>query len=228
LEKRTQELDQFAYIASHDLKAPLRAIANLSEWIEEDIFDQLNEDNQYQMQLLRGRVHRLDALIDAMRQYSRAGRITGTPERVDVEALLKQVIETLTPPPEFTIEVAPGMPTLVTMRSLLEQVFSQLIDNAIKHHPKADGKVKISVQEQSDTYEFAVTDNGEGIAPEFHERVFAIFQTLQARDEVENTGVGLAIAKRIVEGQGGTIRLESQEGQGTTFYFTWPKPLSES
>lgn len=228
LEKRTQELDQFAYIASHDLKAPLRAIANLSEWIEEDIFDQLNEDNQYQMQLLRGRVHRLEALIDGMRQYSRAGRITGTPERVDVEALLKQVIETLTPPPEFIIEVAPGMPTLVTMRSLLEQVFSQLIDNAIKHHPKADGQVKISVQEQSDTYEFAVTDNGEGIAPEFHERVFAIFQTLQARDEVENTGVGLAIAKRIVEGQGAAIRLESQEGQGTTFYFTWPKPLSES
>jgi signal transduction histidine kinase len=163
-----------------------------------------------------------------MRHYSRAGRTTGTPEEVDVEALLKQVIETLTPPPEFIIEVAPGMPTLVTMRSLLEQVFSQLIDNAIKHHPKADGQVKISVQEQSDTYEFAVTDNGEGIAPEFHERVFAIFQTLQARDEVENTGVGLAIAKRIVEGQGGTIRLESQEGQGTTFYFTWLKPLSES
>ncbi|MBW4545822.1 MAG: GAF domain-containing protein [Symplocastrum torsivum CPER-KK1] len=223
LEKRTQELDQFAYIASHDLKAPLRAIANLSEWIEEDIFDQLNEDNQYQMQLLRGRVHRLEALIDGMQHYCRAGRITGTPERVDVEALLKQVIETLTPPPEFIIEVAPGMPTLVTMRSLLEQVFTQLIDNAIKHHPKADGQVKISVQEQLEAYEFAVTDNGEGIAPQFHEQVFVIFQTLQARDEVENTGVGLAIAKRIVEGQGGTIRLESQEGQGATFYFTWPK-----
>jgi len=228
LEKRTQELDQFAYIASHDLKAPLRAIANLSEWIEEDIFDQLNEDNQYQMQLLRGRVHRLEALIDGMQHYSRAGRITGTPERVDVEALLKQVIETLTPPPEFIIEVAPGMPTLVTMRSLLEQVFTQLIDNAIKHHPKADGQVKISVQEQLEAYEFAVTDNGAGIAPQFHERVFVIFQTLQARDEVENTGVGLAIAKRIVEGQGGTIRLESQEGQGTTVYFTWSKSLSES
>ena len=228
LERRNQEFDQFVYIASHDLKAPLRAIANLSEWIEEDIFDQLNEDNQHQMQLLRGRVHRLDALIDGIRQYSRAGRITGTPERVDVEALLKQVIETLTPPPQFIIEVAPGMPTLVTVPSLLEQVFTQLIDNAIKHHPKADGRVKICVQEQSGAYEFAVMDDGAGIAPEFHERLFVIFQTLQARDEVENTGVGLAIAKRIVEGQGGTIRLESQEGQGTTCYFTWYKSLSES
>ena len=223
LDRRNSELDQFAYVTSHDLKAPLRAIANLSQWIEDDISDQLNEENLHQLQLLRGRVHRLEALIDALLQYSRAGRIKAQPQDVDVEALLKQVIETLKPPAQFTIEVAPGMPTLVTEQWPLQQVFTHLIENAIKHHPQAHGTVKISVKEQSNAYEFAVADDGAGIAPQFHERVFVIFQTLQARDTVENTGIGLAIVKRIVESKGGTIRLESQEGQGATVCFTWPK-----
>jgi PAS domain S-box-containing protein len=227
LDKRTQELDQFVYITSHDLKAPLRAIANLSEWIEEDIADQLHEENFRQMQLLRGRVYRLEGLIDGLLQYSRAGRLRTKPERVDVEALLRQVINCLTPPAEFTIEIAPGMPTLLTEQLPLQQVLTQLIDNAIKHHPSSNGRVKISAQEQGNTYEFAVTDDGAGIAPQFHERLFIIFQTLQARDTVENIGAGLAIAKKIVETRGGSIRLDSQEGQGATFYFTWPKLLSE-
>jgi signal transduction histidine kinase len=107
-------------------------------------------------------------------------------------------------------------------------VFTHLIDNAIKHHPSPEGRVEIGCQELEDAYEFSVADNGAGIAPQFHEKVFAIFQTLQARDTVENTGVGLAIAKRIVENKGGTIRLESQEGQGAKFCFTWPKKFSGS
>jgi light-regulated signal transduction histidine kinase (bacteriophytochrome) len=228
LEKRNSELDQFAYVTSHDLKAPLRAIANLSQWIEEDLSDQLNEENLHQMQLMRGRVHRLEALIDGLLQYSRAGRLKSPPERVDVGVLLTQIIDTLTSPVHFTLEVAPEMPTLVTERLPLQQVFTHLIDNAIKHHPSPEGRVEIGCQELEDAYEFSVADNGAGIAPQFHEKVFAIFQTLQARDTVENTGVGLAIAKRIVENKGGTIRLESQEGQGAKFCFTWPKKLSGS
>ena len=223
LERRTQELDQFVYVTSHDLKAPLRAIANLSQWIEDDIADQLNEENLQQMQLLRGRVHRLEALLDGLLQYSRVGRLKTKPEWVDVAALLRQVIDTLTPPAQFTIEITPGMPTLVTQLLPLQQVFTQLIDNAIKHHPNSDGRVKISVQERSNAYEFAIADDGVGIAPQFHDKIFVIFQILQARDKVENTGVGLAIAKKIVESKGGSIRLESQQGQGATFYFTWPK-----
>jgi PAS domain S-box-containing protein len=225
LEKRSKELDEFAYITSHDLKAPLRAIANLSQWIEEDIAHQLDAENLHQLQLLRGRVYRLESLIEGLLQYSRAGRLKSDPQDVDVALLLKQVIDTLNPPAQFRITIAPGMPTLLTQRLPLEQVFTHLIDNAIKHHPLADGTVKIDVEEQSDAYEFRVVDDGLGIAPQFHERVFAIFQTLQAKDTRENTGLGLAIAKRIVEGKGGTIRLESQEGQGATFYFTWPKVL---
>jgi len=228
LEKRNSELDQFAYVTSHDLKAPLRAIANLSQWIEEDLSDQLNEENLHQMQLMRGRVHRLEALIEGLLQYSRAGRLKSPPERVDVRVLLTQIIDTLTPPTQFTLEVAPEMPTLVTERLPFQQVFTHLIGNAIKHHPSPEGRVEIGCQELEDAYEFSVADNGAGIAPQFHEKVFAIFQTLQARDTVENTGVGLAIAKRIVENKGGTIRLESQEGQGAKFCFTWPKKLSGS
>ena len=228
LKKRTQELDEFAYVTSHDLKAPLRAIANLSQWIEDDIADQLHEENLRQMQLLRQRVDRLESLINGLVEYARAGWLNSEPEQVEVKALLKQVIDTFAPPPQFTIEVAPEIPTLVTEYLPLQQVFAHLIGNAIKHHPSPDGTVKISVQDQLEAYEFAVADDGAGIAPRFHERVFGIFETLKAKETVENIGVGLAIAKRIVESKGGSIRLESQEGQGSTFYFTWPKPLSSS
>lgn len=227
LEKRNQELDQFAYVTSHDLKAPLRAIANLSEWIEEDIAEQLNEETRHQMNLLRGRVHRMEALIDGLLQYSRVGRIETATSTVSVAILLEEVIDSLAPPATFKIEVEPNMPTLVTEQLPLEQVFTNLISNSIKHHPRLDGKVRISVQNRDDFYEFAVADDGSGIDPQYHERIFGIFQTLEARDKSENTGIGLAIVKKIVEAQGGTIRIESQLGQGTTFLFTWQKTSKE-
>ena len=225
LEKRNSELDQFAYIVSHDLKAPLRAIANLSQWIEEDLEDQLTEDTRHQMDLMRSRVHRMEALINGLLQYSRVGRMRAEIEIVNVEELLTEAIDSLAPPPEVTVKVMPGMPTLITERLPLEQVFANLISNGIKHNQRPNGQVVISVQDQQDFYEFAVADNGPGIAPEFHEKVFLIFQTLEARDKVENTGVGLAIVKKIIEDKGGTISLISELGQGATFRFTWPKQV---
>jgi PAS domain S-box-containing protein len=223
LEKRNSELDQFAYIVSHDLKAPLRAIANLSQWIEEDLEEHLTEDTRHQMDLLRNRVHRMEALINGLLQYSRVGRLKTELQAVDVEALLTEVIDSIGQPPEFTIRIMPGMPTLITERLPLEQVFANLISNAIKHNKRKQGEVLISVEEQTDFYEFAVADDGPGIAPEFHEKIFQMFQTLEARDTAENTGVGLAIVKKIIEDKGGKIYVESQVGQGAKFYFTWPK-----
>ncbi len=223
LEKRNQELDQFAYVASHDLKAPLRAIANLSEWLEEDLEDKLDEDTSKQMNLLRGRVHRMENLINGLLQYSRVGRIKVESETVDVGQLLAEVIDSLAPPTQLAIEVKGDMPTLVTERLPLQQVFSNLIGNAIKHHNRPEGKVTISVQDWGKFSEFAVADDGPGIAPEYHEKVFVIFQTLEARDKTENTGIGLSIVKKAVENQGGTIWLDSQVGKGTTFHFTWRK-----
>ncbi len=185
LQKRNQELDQFAYVVSHDLKAPLRAIANLSSWIEEDLSDAMTEDTAHQMNLLRGRVYRMEALIEGLLQYSRVGRMQVTSETVTVEKLLAEIIDSLAPPPGFSVEVALPMPTFAAERLPLQQVFSNLISNAIKHNRKASGRVQISVQELDDFYEFAVADDGPGIAPQYHEKVFVIFQTLEARDKVE-------------------------------------------
>lgn len=223
LEKRNQELDQFAYVISHDLKAPLRAIANLSEWLEEDIEEQLTPETQHQMNLLRGRVHRMEALIDGLLQYSRVGRVETDLETVAIASLLDEVIDSLAPPPEFTIEIASEMPTLTTERLRLEQVFANLISNAVKYHSRSDGHVWITAHDQGDFYEFAVTDDGPGIDPQYHEKVFSIFQTLQSRDKIESTGIGLSLVKRIVEDKGGQVWLESQADQGATFRFTWHK-----
>ncbi|MEG4575630.1 PAS domain S-box protein [Microcoleus sp. N3A4] len=223
LRKRNQELDQFAYVVSHDLKAPLRAIANLSSWIEEDLSESMTEDTLHQMNLLRGRVHRMEGLIEGLLQYSRVGRIQVASEMVKVEKLLAEIIDSLAPPSGFEVKVEPGMPTFVTERLPLQQVFSNLISNAIKHNRAESGNVTISVKELDDFYEFSVADDGPGIAPQYHDKVFVIFQTLEARDKVENTGIGLSLVKKIVEGQGGSILLVSAEGEGAIFRFTWPK-----
>jgi PAS domain S-box-containing protein len=223
LEERNQELDRFVHIVSHDLKAPLRAIANLSHWIEEDITESLSEDTQQQMDLLRNRVYRMEAMINGLLDYARAGRTDGMIETVAVEELLAEVIDSIAPPPTFQIVIAPGMPTFQTKRLLLSQVFSNLISNGIKHHPRPDGSIRISSQDLGDFYEFIVADDGPGIAPEYHDKIFTIFQTVNPQKNADSSGVGLSIVKKIVETEEGTIRLESQVGEGTTFYFTWPK-----
>ena len=223
LEQRNQELDQFAYVTSHDLKAPLRAIANLSEWIEEDLEDKLDEETRHNMNLLRGRVHRLENLINGLLAYSRIGRRKSEPQEVNVRAMLKDIIDLLDVGDRFSIEIQDEMPTLVTELIPLQQVFTNLISNAIKHSDCDHGKIIISVLEQDNFYEFAVADNGKGIDSKYHDKIFTIFQTLEARDTKESTGIGLAIVKKAVESQGGKVEVESQLGVGTTFRFRWQK-----
>lgn len=227
LEKRNSELDQFAYVASHDLKAPLRAIANLSEWIEEDLTNQfeLPEENLHQLALMRGRVHRMEALINGLLQYSRVGRQKASIAPVNVQQLITEIIDSLEPPPGFQIEFLTEMPTLNTNQTAIQQVFANLIGNAIKHHGGHQGHVWISCSDRNTFYDFSVTDDGPGIDPQYHEKVFTIFQTLKPRDEVESTGIGLAVVKKIVEAEGGNITLKSASGEGATFQFTWPKGL---
>jgi signal transduction histidine kinase len=222
LEHRNQELQCFVHTVSHDLKAPLRGIANLSKWIEEDLQGALPVAAQQQMTLLRNRVDRVQSTIDGLLDYALSGQRDVASESVEVAQLLAEVIDSLSPLPTFCIEIAP-MPILTTNRLHLFQVLANLIGNAIEHHHKADGSIRIAVRELKDVYEFSVADDGVGIAPEQHERIFGMFHALNPQNRSDSTGIGLAIVKKIVEAQNGTIWLESEVGIGTTFYFTWKK-----
>jgi PAS domain S-box-containing protein len=223
LKKRNQELDRFAYVTSHDLKAPLRAIANLAVWLKEDLEGQIPEENQQQLQLMQSRVERMDGLIQGLLEYSRIGRRDSPIKTVNIKELVNETIDSLSPPPAFEIIVEDTLPTMETEALPIQQVFANLISNAIKYHHQNRGKIVISAEDQGDCYEFAVADDGPGIEPQYHERIFTIFQTLQSRDTIESTGIGLSIVKKIVEDRGGTVRVESQLNQGATFYFTWYK-----
>ncbi|MEZ4711762.1 MAG: PAS domain S-box protein [Caldilineaceae bacterium] len=231
LERSNRELDQFAYVASHDLRAPLRAIDHLANWITEDVGNTLPPASQQHLTTLRGRIQRLEKLLEDLLAYSRVGRQLAAAEIVDSGHLVRQIVELLAPPAHFTVQVADDMPTLRTHRVPLELVLRNLIDNAIKHNDRidghVDGRIGVSAAEQGDWIEFTVQDNGPGIAPAFHERIFQIFQTLQPRDEVEGSGMGLAVVKKAVESMGGAIRVESAEGRGAVFRFTWPKQSAE-
>jgi len=223
LEVKNKELDQFAYVVSHDLKAPLRGIDNASRWIEEDMGKELPAQIQEYLMMMRIRVHRMENLINGILALARIGRTKEVKEVVDVAQLLLEILDSLAPPEHLKIQVTTKMPVLFTVKIQLQQVFSNLISNAIKYHDKPQGQITVSCQEEKHTYLFSVTDDGPGIEPEYHDRIFVIFQTLQERDAVESTGVGLAIVKKIIERRGGSIRVKSELEQGATFIFTWPK-----
>jgi PAS domain S-box-containing protein len=221
-----QELDQFAYAASHDLKAPLRGIANLSQWIEEDMGERFTAEARAHMALLRGRVRRMELLIEGILQYSRIGRVEANVERVDVSLLLEEVIEMLGLAGRGVVEVVDPMPVAPAQRTRLQQVFMNLIGNGVKHGapPRGDRKlqVKVGCRDAGEWYEFSVSDNGPGIPPEYHERIFQIFQTLSPRDQMEGAGIGLALVRKIVRLGGGDVWVESEPGRGAVFRFTWP------
>jgi signal transduction histidine kinase len=216
-------LDEFAYVASHDLRAPLRDIDNLAQWIAEDVGDSLPEKSMRHFRMLQGRIRRMENLLEDLLHYSRAGRVFGEPEQVDVRGLLHGVTELVGQKPGFSIEVQLRMPSIRTPKAPLEQIFRNLIGNALKHHHQDSGTVRVTAADFGDFVEFAVVDDGPGIPEHLHERAFAMFQTLKPRDEVEGTGMGLALVKRLVEAHGGTIGIQSAAGEGAAFRFTWPK-----
>ncbi len=222
LKRRNQELDSFVSIASHDLRAPLRAIRNLATWLGEDLAETLEPSAQQQFSLLTSRVLQMEALLNDLLDYAQLGRKENHLTAVAISELLQDIIRGLEVPPEFTIEFAPDLPTLVTNATALEQVFTNLIGNAIKHHHRQDGHVKITAILQDDLYRFEIADDGPGIPAEYHQKMFEIFKTFSRTTTADSTGIGLAIVKKIVELQGGTITLQSELGTGTTFGFTWP------
>jgi PAS domain S-box-containing protein len=220
LERSNRELDAFAYAASHDLRAPLRGIANLAQWIEEDLQDSLSEDTREMLALLRTRMHRMESLIEGILQYSRAGRAHEQPVTVDVRTLVRDTIDLLSPDSAI-VSVQVDLPVIFGEATPLRQVFQNLIGNAIKHGGEGV-QIDIEAKEAGAFWEFSVTDDGPGVPAEYHERIWGIFQTLEPRDRVEGTGIGLSLVKKLVEAQGGEVGITSP-GAGARFWFTWPK-----
>ncbi len=224
LTERNQELDRFTYIVSHDLKTPLRGIANLAEWIEDDLSGQIPEENQQQLVLMRSRVERMDAMINGLLEYSKAGRAELSPEVVDVTTLIDEILDLIEVPARFQIKIDAQVSCMLARRILLNQVLLNLISNAVKHHDRPDGTLEIGVRDLGRFYEFWVQDDGPGIPSEHHDRIFEIFHTLKSSKE--STGIGLSIVKKIVEAEGGTLHVSSETDAGSKFSFTWLKEAS--
>lgn len=219
------ELDQFAYVASHDLKAPLRVIDNASLWLEEDIGHKLESEDLENLQLIRSRALRMEKLLDDLLEFSRIGRKTD--ERyasyVSGEELLNNALMLVDLPEGFIVNIDKAFSAITVNQMPLLQIFVNLISNAIKHHDKDKGTISIQVKEASTHFSFLVSDDGPGIAVEYHEKIFGMFQTLQSRDRKEGSGMGLALVKKHIDLQGGCISIESDTGKGCTFKITWPK-----
>ncbi len=223
LEAANQELEAFTYSASHDLRSPLRAINNLATWISEDAADMLPAQSQEHLTKLRGRIKYLENVLNDLLAYARASRQYHAPERVDTHALVQETVTMLAPPPGFVVHTE-QLPTLETERVPLATILRNLIANAIKHHHQpAQGQVQVTAVEKDESVIFTVADNGPGIEPQYHERIFGLFQTLSSQMSSEGTGMGLAIVKKLVESRGGQIAIESEVGKGTMFHLTWPK-----
>ena len=228
LDAANQSLADFAYVVSHDLKAPLRGVAQIAQWLAEDYAEALGPEGREKTDLMVSRVQRMYALIDGVLAYSRIGRLEGRAESVDVEQVVRETIDLLAPPAQITISIVDALPTIIADRTRVQQVFQNLLSNAVNFMEGPRGAVRVGCTARGEAWEFFVQDDGPGIDPAYHEKVFGIFQTLGRRGRAESTGVGLALVKRIVESYGGEITLESAAGAGCTVRFTLPRAAARS
>ena len=218
LKNRNAELNKFAYAVSHDLKAPIRGIHNVVSWIEEDMENELSPELKRYLRIIPQKTRRMEALINGLLDYARLN-LKAPPEYIDTNALVHEIADSIVPR-NFKLEIG-NLPDLYTERIKLEQVFANLISNAVKYTPQQDGLIQISCLTFDGVHEFSVKDNGIGIAGEYHQKIFEIFQTLREQNEQESTGVGLAIVKKIIDDQQENIIVKSKLGQGAEFIFTW-------
>ncbi len=220
LEHSNAELKRFAHVASHDLKAPLRGIEHTASWIAEDCEDLLPEDSKTHLRLLLSRVVRMKALLQDLLTYARVGSWRDT-ERFEILAAIRDAVEDSCPPEGTHIDLEGQEIQVQGHRVPLEQIVRNLVSNAIKHHDRDVIHIQIAVRNNGAMATIDVVDDGPGIAPRFHARIFEMVTTLAPRDQVEGSGLGLAIVQRIVHQHGGTLEVSS-EGRGTSFSFSWP------
>ncbi len=225
LQRTNAELAQFAYVASHDLKAPLRGIADLTGFLEQDLQGRVDAESLMHMELIKSRVARLERLLDDLLNYSRVGRDDAEIANVDVLRLVQDAFDLVAPADRIALVIATDLPVIETAQAPLEQFFRNLLSNACLHHDKPKGLVTVSARDEGTRWRFEVSDDGPGIAPEHHERIFGMFQTLRARDELESSGMGLAILRKIAQSIDCTIEVDPKTapGEGSTIAFTWPK-----
>jgi len=221
-----RDLQDFVHMTAHDLKSPLRAIGTLADWLSADYGDKFDEAGQEQIKLLVGRTERMSKLVDGILQYSEVGRLEQKVEEVDLNTLLTEVIYEINPSENIEITVENKLPTVICERTGMMQIFENLLNNAVKHIDKPELQIRVGCIEEQDFWKFSVADNGPGIEEKYFEKIFKMFQTLLPRDEIESTGVGLAVTKKIIEVYGGKIWVESKIGNGSTFFFTFPKAHS--
>ena len=226
LEEANRELEHFAYVASHDLRTPLRGIANLATFIRDDEED-LSQESLANLEKLVERAKSVETMLADMLSYSRAGNDRGPVTEIQAAELIANAVELALPPERFDIQIEEGMPTLETHELPLQQAFLNLIDNAIKYHDKEAGTIQVSAQDLGEFVQFTVADDGPGIDPKYHEKVLEMFQRLQSKDTISGTGLGLALIRKSIRKLGGELWLESEVGAGSTFHFTWPKTVLE-
>lgn len=218
LNKNISELNQFAYVVSHDLKAPIRGIYNVIQWIEEDLGNELSPQMKEYLSFIPQRTKRMEDLINGLLDYARIWKKTKI-EQIDTNLMVIGIADAIVPR-NIRLDTH-NLPKLYSERLKLEQVFTNLISNSVKYMGNQNGHIIISCKEIHHFYEFSVKDNGIGIAPEYHEKIFEIFQTLREKDEKESTGIGLSIVKKIIDDQHCTIKVNSEPGKGAEFIFTW-------
>ena len=220
-----EELDRFAYVASHDLKSPLRGIRQLAQWIHEDAQDDLPPKSREHLAKMNLRVEKMEELLDDLLQYSRVGRIESNSEFVNTYELLLGIVELIDNPCGVEIKIPSTLPAFTTILAPFKQIWLNLIGNAVKHSDKGKkGVVEINWENDGEFYVFSVRDNGPGIDEPNHERAFQMFQRV-GNMSVDGSGMGLAMVRKEVQSVGGVVELESELGAGATFKFSWPIEL---
>ncbi len=217
------ELGDFAHITAHDLKAPLRVIGSLVSMISQDYGDKLDEQGKEYLRMLVLRTLRMSKFISGILRYSEIGKAASERCKVNLNEVVDEVVYEITPPESIEIIRETTLPTIIADEIQMIQVFQNLIGNAVKYMDKPQGQIRIGCAEEDGFWKFSVADNGPGIDEKYYEKIFKIFQTLNRRDDVESTGIGLSIVKKIVEIYSGKVWVESKPGQGATFFFTLPK-----
>lgn len=223
LRQANADLDEFSYVTSHDLKAPVRGIGNLLEWIEEDLGDGAPEGVRENLGRARARVERMQSMIDDLLAYARSGRVASTFRNVELCRLIAEVVDTIAPPPGFRIGTELGVVRLYTSRTPLATVLRNLVGNAVEHHDRDEGDVRIRTRSDGAYCVFEVCDDGPGVPAASHDRICKLFQTLSPAGGRPHSGIGLAVAKRLIQVHGGRLEIDSQAGRrGSVFRFWWP------